>query len=83
MTVMTSWDLLRTCAARRMSWCGRGGCPGHWASGQFGQQQGAGSASQTWAPAVDISERKDAYYVTAELPGVGPRTWTSPSRTAC
>jgi HSP20 family protein len=27
--------------------------------------------AQTWAPAVDITERKDAYLVSAELPGVG------------
>ena len=26
---------------------------------------------QAWAPAVDISERKDAYLVAVELPGVG------------
>jgi HSP20 family protein len=32
-------------------------------------QQGSGRA-MAWAPALDISERKDAYLVTAELPGV-------------
>jgi HSP20 family protein len=32
-------------------------------------QQGSGRAT-AWAPALDISERKDAYLVTAELPGV-------------
>ena len=31
----------------------------------FGQQR-------TWAPALDISERKDAYVVTVEVPGVKP-----------
>jgi HSP20 family protein len=36
------------------------------------QQQGSGRAATTaWAPALDISERKDAYLVTVELPGVG------------
>jgi HSP20 family protein len=35
------------------------------------QQQGSGRATTTaWAPALDISERKDAYLVTVELPGV-------------
>jgi HSP20 family protein len=35
------------------------------------QQQGGGRATTTaWAPALDISERKDAYLVTVELPGV-------------
>jgi HSP20 family protein len=34
-------------------------------------QQGSGTATATaWAPALDISERKDAYLVTVELPGV-------------
>ncbi len=32
-------------------------------------QQGNGRAT-AWAPALDISERKDAYLVTVELPGV-------------
>jgi HSP20 family protein len=32
-------------------------------------QQGSGTAT-AWAPALDISERKDAYLVTVELPGV-------------
>jgi len=34
-------------------------------------QQYPGMSTPAWAPAVDISERKDAYLVTAELPGVG------------
>jgi HSP20 family protein len=33
------------------------------------QQQGSATAT-AWAPALDISERKDAYLVTVELPGV-------------
>ncbi len=32
----------------------------------------AGLTSATWAPAVDISEQKNAYVVTAEVPGVKP-----------
>src|SRR5204862_69998 len=68
MTVMTGWDLfedlraaqdemlrMNRLAAARM--------------GQLGHQ--AGGSAQTWAPAVDITERKDAYLVSAELPGVG------------
>jgi HSP20 family protein len=39
------------------------------ALGLQGQQQGSGTA-MAWAPALDISERKDAYLVTVELPGV-------------
>ena len=41
------------------------------ALGLHGQPQGSGTATATaWAPALDISERKDAYLVTVELPGV-------------
>jgi HSP20 family protein len=41
------------------------------ALGLYGQPQGSGRATTTaWAPALDISERKDAYLVTVELPGV-------------
>jgi HSP20 family protein len=32
--------------------------------------QQASSRTSAWAPALDISERKDAYLVTVELPGV-------------
>ena len=39
------------------------------ALGLHGQQQGSAMAT-AWAPALDISERKDAYLVTVELPGV-------------
>ena len=34
-------------------------------------QQGSGQTT-AWAPALDISERKDAYLVTVELPGLKP-----------
>jgi HSP20 family protein len=41
------------------------------ALGLHAQQQGSGRATTTaWAPALDISERKDAYLVTVELSGV-------------
>jgi HSP20 family protein len=42
------------------------------ALGLHGQRQSAavGDSSPAWAPALDISERKDAYLVTVELPGV-------------
>jgi HSP20 family protein len=39
--------------------------------GQQASQSGAGGTSApAWAPPVDIAERKDAYVVTVELPGV-------------
>jgi HSP20 family protein len=37
----------------------------------LGQQYHPGMSTPAWAPAVDIFERKDAYLVTAEVPGVG------------
>ena len=40
------------------------------ALGLHGQRQAAASATATWAPVLDISERKDAYLITVELPGV-------------
>jgi HSP20 family protein len=41
------------------------------ALGLHAQPQGNDRAT-AWAPALDISERKDAYLVTVELPGVEP-----------
>jgi HSP20 family protein len=41
------------------------------ALGRYGQRQGAAAdATPAWAPALDIAERKDAYLITVELPGV-------------
>jgi HSP20 family protein len=37
------------------------------ALGQGGRDEG-----RVWAPALDISERKEAYLVTVEVPGIGP-----------
>jgi len=69
MTVMTSWDLFDDLRSAQDELVRQSRMPGHWISGQFSQQPA--TASQAWAPAVDITERKDAYLVTAELPGVG------------
>ena len=69
MTVMTSWELfedvrnaqdellrMNTMPAQRLNLLGR---------------IHPGMSTPPWTPAVDISERKDAYMVAAELPGVG------------
>jgi HSP20 family protein len=69
MTIMTSWDLfedhraaqdevlrMNMLRAQRLS--------------QFGQQYDGGTSTPAWAPAVDITERKDAYLVAVEVPGV-------------
>jgi HSP20 family protein len=67
---MTSWDLFDDLRSAQDELARQSRMPGHWFS-QFGQQPGTGPASQAWAPAVDITEREDAYLVAAELPGVG------------
>ena len=66
MTVMTAWDLFEDLRATQdealRATRGYGWRPG--------QQFTSGTTPAAWAPAVDISERKDAYLVAAELPGV-------------
>jgi HSP20 family protein len=68
MTAMTSWDLfedLRTAQDELLRLSARG----NWRPGQ--QRDGAiGTAA--WAPAVEIAERRDAYLVAVEIPGVSP-----------
>jgi HSP20 family protein len=69
MTVMTSWDLfddLRTAQDEML----RTNSPYSQRLSQFARQFG-GPDTQAWAPPVDITERKDAYLVAVELPGVG------------
>ena len=66
MTVATSWDLFEDLLATqdeamRTGW-GRAKRPGH--------PYGADAGAMAWAPAIEISERKDAYMVSAELPGI-------------
>ena len=46
------------------------GMAGMAGAGMAGAGMAAGTLAPAWAPAVDISERKDAYLVTVELPGV-------------
>ena len=67
MATMTRWDPFQDCAARRTRWS-MSPMLAH-ALGLHGQPQRSDRAT-AWAPALDISERKDAYLVTVELPGV-------------
>ena len=66
MTVMTAWDLFEDLRAAQDEMLrttrGQG-----WRSGQ---QLASGTTPAAWAPAIDISERKDAYLVAVELPGM-------------
>jgi HSP20 family protein len=63
---MTSWDLFEDLRAAQDDMMAVARARG-W---RPGQQYDGGSTSAAWAPAVDISERKDAYLVAADLPGV-------------
>ena len=71
MTVMTSWDLFDDLRSAQDEFARMTRTPGHWA-GQFSPQSGTSPANHAWAPALDITERNDAYLVEADLPGTGP-----------
>ena len=66
MTVMTTWDVFEDLRAAQDELLrltrGRAMRPG--------QQYDDGSSAPTWAPVLEVSERKDAYLVAVELPGV-------------
>jgi HSP20 family protein len=69
---MTSWDLfddLRT-AQDELLRMNRAYGQRLTPAGPFIQQFDTGPGAQAWAPAVDITERKDAYLVAVELPGI-------------
>jgi HSP20 family protein len=70
MTVMTSWDLFDDLRSAQDEFARMTRTPGHWA-GQFSSQPGTAPAARAWAPALDITERNDAYLVEADLPGTG------------
>ena len=67
MTITTGWDLFEDLRAAQDEMLraprGQGWRPG--------QQFSSGTTPAAWPPAVDIYERKDAYLVAVELPGVG------------
>jgi HSP20 family protein len=69
MTAVSSWDLFEDLRETQDELLRMNTLRGQ----MFGQyaQQYAGTATQVWAPALDISERKDAYLVSVELPGIG------------
>ncbi len=70
MATMTRWDPFQDLRSAQDEMAQMSPVLAH-ALGLHGQQQGSGRAMTTaWAPALDISERKDAYLVTVELPGV-------------
>jgi HSP20 family protein len=66
-TTMTSWELFEDLRAAQdellQASLGRDWRP-------TGRQRYSDAGTAVWTPAVDISERKDAYLVMVELPGV-------------
>jgi HSP20 family protein len=68
MATMTRWDPFQDLRSAQEEMAQMSPMLAH-ALGLHGQQQGSATATAT-APALDISERKDAYLVTVELPGV-------------
>ena len=68
MTTMMRWDPFQDLRSAQDEMAQMSPMLAH-ALGLQGQPQGSDRAT-AWAPALDISERKDAYLVTVELPGV-------------
>jgi HSP20 family protein len=72
MTTMTGWDLFEDLRSAQDELLRMNRVHGQWLSpaGYSGQLYDPSASTQAWAPPLDISERKDAYLVTVELPGV-------------
>src|SRR5215218_908283 len=68
MATMTRWDPFQDLRSAQDEMAQMSPMLAH-ALGLPGQPQGSATAT-AWAPALDISERKDAYLVTVELPGI-------------
>src|SRR5215216_2133215 len=68
MATMTRWDPFQDLRSAQDEMAQMSAMLAH-ALGLHGPPQGSDRAT-AWAPALDISERKDAYLVTVELPGV-------------
>jgi len=72
MTTMMRWDPFQDLRSAQDEMAQMSPMLAH-ALGLPAQQQGSARATITaWAPALDISERKDAYLVNVELPGLKP-----------
>ena len=70
MTTMMRWDPFQDLRSAQDEMAQMSPMLAH-ALGLQGQPQGSDRAT-AWAPALDISERKDAYLVNVELPGLKP-----------
>jgi HSP20 family protein len=72
MTTMTDWELFEGLHRAQDGLLRMDRAHGQWLSPARypGQHFDPSASTQPWVPALDISERKDAYLVTLELPGV-------------
>jgi HSP20 family protein len=72
MTTMTSWDLFEDLRSGQDELLRMNRVYGQRLNpaGYFGQWFDPSASMQAWAPALNISERDDAYLVTVDLPGV-------------
>jgi HSP20 family protein len=71
MTTMTRWDPFQDLRTAQDEMAQMSPMLAH-ALGLHTQQASGRATTTAWAPALDISERKDAYLVTVELPGLKP-----------
>ncbi len=69
MTMTASWDVFEDLRGAQDELMRMSRMPGQWLA-QFGSPLASGYAAQAWSPALDVTERKDVYLVTAEVPGV-------------
>jgi HSP20 family protein len=69
MATMTRWDPFQDLRSAQDEMAQMSPMLAH-ALGLHAQQASGRATTTAWAPAVDISERKDAYLVTVELPGL-------------
>jgi HSP20 family protein len=69
MATMTRWDPFQDLRSAQEEMAQMSPMLAH-ALGLHAQQGSGRATTMAWAPALDISERKDAYLVTVELPGV-------------
>jgi HSP20 family protein len=69
MAIMTRWDPFQDLRSAQDELAQMSPMLAH-ALGLHAQQGSGQATTAAWAPALDISERKDAYLVTVELPGV-------------
>ena len=69
MTTMMRWDPFQDLRSAQDEMAQMSPMLAH-ALGLHNRQASGRTATTAWAPALDISERKDAYLVTVELPGL-------------